>query len=73
MDAGHEQWLRELAPASVHPRIRLFLPWLDMQPRDVPDPYYGDEAGFVAVHRLLDEASQRLLTRLPALLDDGRD
>ena len=73
MDAGHEQWLRELAPAHVHDRIRLFLPWLDMQPRDVPDPYYGDDDGFVAVHQLLDQASQTLIQRLPDLLDDGHD
>ncbi|MCK9488687.1 MAG: low molecular weight phosphotyrosine protein phosphatase [Xanthomonadales bacterium] len=71
MDAGHEQWLRALAPARAHDRIRLFLPWLGMTPRDVPDPYYGDDDGFIAVHQLLDEASQRLIQRLPALLDDG--
>lgn len=80
MDSGHEKHLRRLAPAAAAERIQLYLPWLESPGgRDVPDPYYGDAAGFVAVHELLDQAAQDLIARLPGLLkgsaarhDDGR-
>lgn len=71
MDADHERHLRGLAPAAVQDRIQRYLPWLEMDAHDVPDPYYGDSDGFVAVHRLLDTAAQRLTERLRAVLTDG--
>ena len=67
MDAGHHRHLHRLAPA-LGGRIEPYLPWLGLAGDDVPDPYYGDADGFVQVHRLLDEAAQRLVERLPALL-----
>lgn len=69
MDSGHERLLRRLAPAPAKNRVQLYLPFLELPERDVPDPYYGDADGFVAVHRLLDRAAQRLAERLPALLE----
>ncbi len=69
MDSGHERHLRRLAPADANGRIRLYLPWLEIEGhRDVPDPYYGEREGFIAVHELLDEAARRLVDRLPAVL-----
>lgn len=69
MDSGHHQFLRRMATDATVDRIHAYLPWLDMADGpDVPDPYYGDAEGFVAVHQLLDAASARLVTRLPALL-----
>lgn len=69
MDSGHEQWLRRIAPAHARERIHLYLPFVGIEGvRDVPDPYYGDAAGFVAVHELLDRAAERLVRKLPALI-----
>ncbi len=69
MDRGHERILRRMASASEASRIHLYLPWLDMPDGpDVPDPYYGEADGFIAVHQLLDAAADRLAQRLPMLL-----
>lgn len=68
MDSGHLEHLQRLDPAGADGRVQLYLPWLGLDGPDVPDPYYGDDAGFVAVHRLLDRAAQRLAQRLPGLL-----
>ena len=32
--------------------------------REVPDPYYGGEQGFIDVYRMLDEATDKLLLRI---------
>jgi protein-tyrosine phosphatase len=73
MDSGHLAFLRRLAPARAQPGPQLFLPWVDADAAvvDVPDPYYGDAAGFVAVHQMLDAAAQRLVQRCRALIDRG--
>ena len=52
-----------------HPRLArepaLLLEWCGMaDPREVPDPYYGDDAGFERVFRLLDCAADGLVERL---------
>lgn len=49
------------APAEVH----LMLDWAGLGAgRDVPDPYLGDPAGFVATYRLLAEATDALVDKL---------
>lgn len=69
MDSDHEHHLHRLASASARDRIQLYLPFVGIdEMRDVPDPYYGDAAGFIAVHQLLDRAAQRLVARLPELI-----
>jgi protein-tyrosine phosphatase len=69
MDSGHEQWLRRIAPAPARDRIHLYLPFVGIEGvRDVPDPYYGDADGFIAVHELLDRAAERLVRKLPSLI-----
>jgi protein-tyrosine phosphatase len=68
MDSGHVEHLQRLDPAGRDGRVQLYLPWLGLDGRDVPDPYYGDADGFVAVHQMLDRAAQRLVERLPGLL-----
>lgn len=70
MDGGHERILRNLSPTGMgDSRIQRYLPYLELdQGDDVPDPYYGDREGFVAVHRLLDRAAQALVERLPVLI-----
>lgn len=68
MDSGHERFLRRLAPAQAPSRIRLYLPFMEMDGEsDVPDPYYGGHEDFLAVHHLLDRAARRLVARLPAI------
>lgn len=43
----------------------LLLPWLGIAaPREVPDPYYEDDAAFESVFVLLQQASERLCARL---------
>lgn len=67
MDSGHERFLMRLAPASARARVQLYLPFVGIdEDRDVPDPYYGGSDDFLAVHRLLDHAAQRLNERLRA-------
>jgi protein-tyrosine phosphatase len=68
MDSGHVEHLRRLDPAGGDGRVQLYLPWLELDGVDVPDPYYGDADGFVAVHEMLDRAAGRLAQRLPGLL-----
>ena len=65
MDRGHLRTLRQMAPVLVHDRIRLlsdFAPGLEG--RDVPDPYYGGDAGFEAVLDLVEAGCRGLLDRL---------
>lgn len=48
-----------------HARIALFRDY-DPEPEDgqVPDPYYGGEDGFVAVHEIVDRTARALLDHL---------
>ena len=69
MDSGHHTFLQRLLPAAEQENLHLFLPWTGAAaPVDVPDPYYGELDGFVAVHRLLDDAMQRLVQRFTIML-----
>src|SRR5690606_17999769 len=62
MDAGHLDELQRQAPPDARERIRLFLEFAeDCGRREVPDPYYGGEAGFEQVLDLVEEASRGLL------------
>jgi protein-tyrosine phosphatase len=58
MDRSNLADLRAIQPAGATARLELFL---SVQHRpgliDVPDPYYGDEAGFDAVFDLIGEAA----------------
>jgi protein-tyrosine phosphatase len=65
MDEDNLAFLRRIAPADRRERARLLL---DFAPqagrRDVPDPYYGGEAGFEEVLDLVEEAARGLLDEL---------
>jgi protein-tyrosine phosphatase len=65
MDSDNATHLLRLAPAGQRDRVRLFL---DYAPQagvtDVPDPYYGGEAGFEQVLDLVEEAARGLLAAL---------
>jgi protein-tyrosine phosphatase len=75
LDRGHERNLRRLADSGDHAgdhaaRVRLLRAYdLDAAAADnldVPDPYYGGEAGFVACLKLIEAA-------IPGLLDEVED
>lgn len=66
MDRSNLDDLRSLAPEGSVERVELFLGQATGGPRDVPDPYYGGEDGFLAVYRMIREASEALADRLDA-------
>lgn len=55
--------LRRLRPATAA-APELLLPWCGLAQDEVPDPYYGDAAGFDRVFDLLQHAAERLARRL---------
>jgi protein-tyrosine phosphatase len=61
MDAANVRDLRRIAPDGAE--IRLF-----DDPTDVPDPYYGDAAGFDAALDQIEQAADALITALRAEL-----
>ncbi len=68
MDRSNVDDLRRLAPAESTGRIELFLGLATGRMKDVPDPYYGGDDGFLDVYRMIREASEALVERL---VDDG--
>lgn len=65
MDRGHLRELEDLAPADARARLSLFLAASkNCEAHDVPDPYYGGDAGFEAVLDMVDEACERWLDLL---------
>lgn len=65
MDRANLAELRRLAPAARRDRVHLFLDYArHTEAGEVPDPYYGDEAGFIAVLELVEAAGRGLVTRL---------
>jgi len=61
MDAANIRDLRRMAPDGAV--VRLF-----DDPGDVPDPYYGDDAGFEAVLDQIERATDALISGLRAEL-----
>ncbi len=65
MDRANLQALRQVAPPSQRERAQLFLEYAGHASMcEVPDPYYGGEAGFIQVLDLAEEASRSLVARL---------
>lgn len=64
LDRGHLAWLAQRSPANARARLMLFL---DLVPghagEDVPDPYYGGEAGFEHVLDLCEAAVEAVLAQ----------
>jgi protein-tyrosine phosphatase len=73
MDRGHLRVLKQMQPQGSRAKLGLFLEasgqWKD---EDVPDPYYGSDAGFEKVLDMVEEAGQRWLDRIEAELDPSR-
>jgi protein-tyrosine phosphatase len=62
MDRQNFETLRQRAPATAKPRIRLFLEFApETDTTEVPDPYYGGPNGFEEVLDLVEAAARGLL------------
>lgn len=67
MDAGHMEVMRKLCPDVYKPRLRMFMDYAHAHPlSEVPDPYYGGDAGFEAVLDYCEDAVAGLLDALLA-------
>ena len=64
MDQSNLDNLLARAPANARARIGLFMDYAPDWPREVPDPYFGGEAGFEQVLDMLEAASRGLLEDL---------
>ncbi len=65
MDRQNLAELRRRSPVQYRERVRLFLEFApDLGADDVPDPYYGGEAGFEEVLDLTEQAARGLLGHL---------
>ena len=65
MDRSHFAHLESLRPKGARAEVRLFLAYYpDSGRTDVPDPYYGDPAGFEEVLDLVEAGSRSLLTEI---------
>ena len=65
MDQANLADLRRRAPLQYRERVRLFLEFApDLGVQDVPDPYYGGEAGFEEVLDLAEQAARGLLSHI---------
>lgn len=65
MDRSNREALLRMAPPARRDRISLLLehaPQAGVQ--EVPDPYYGDESGFVRVLQLVETATDGLLAHV---------
>ena len=68
MDRQNFAELRRRAPVQYRERVKLFLEFApEVGAHDVPDPYYGGEAGFEEVLDLAEQAARGLLTHLGSL------
>lgn len=67
MDENNLADMQALAPASHRAQVKLFLDYsARFSEREVPDPYYGGDAGFEHVLDLVEDASRGLLRALQA-------
>jgi protein-tyrosine phosphatase len=69
MDHAHLRSLQRMAPAGERHKLRLFMEFAaGWQATDVPDPYYGGDAGFERVLDMIEAGSRGVLAELQALL-----
>ena len=66
MDRGHHGILDQLGGPSARPRILRFLSFTGQAEGDVPDPYYGGQAGFDAVYDMVEAGCNQILARIRA-------
>ena len=67
MDRGHQSIMLPNSPPEHRSKIRLFMDYApEVEHREVPDPYYGDDAGFDLVLDLVEAAAYGLLQAIRA-------
>lgn len=66
MDESNLAWLQRKSPSPDSPRIELLPQAGGLGEREVPDPYYGPDAGFDHVLDLIELACDGFLSRLVA-------
>jgi len=64
MDEANIAWLRRKSPSPESPRIELLTTAGGLPDPEVPDPYYGPDAGFEHVLDLVERACDGLMVRL---------
>jgi protein-tyrosine phosphatase len=65
MDRENLEHLENICPDAQRHKLRLFLEFAPDQPlREVPDPYFGGNAGFDKVLDMIEEASKGLLDHI---------
>lgn len=64
MDRSNYGDLISLCPPELQSKVALFLSLSDDPEQEVPDPYYGGDAGFEKVLDLVENASRVLITQL---------
>ncbi len=73
MDASNQADMSDQAPTvAEQARVRLFRefdPEADASDNEVPDPWYGGDAGFAAVLAMIERTTDHLVEQLPDLLE----
>ena len=65
MDEENHSNLMAICPAGLEPKVQFFLGYATARPeREVPDPYFGGDAGFERVLDMIEEASEGLLAHI---------
>jgi len=65
MDSGNLEALQRQCPPSHQHKLRLLLSYApETGATEVPDPYYGDTAGFMRVLDLCEAALRGLMAKL---------
>jgi protein-tyrosine phosphatase len=67
LDAGHKRWLTAARDSRRLPErpVSLLMDWsVGLAGKDVPDPYYGDEAAFEAALDLIERGCEGLVRRI---------
>ncbi|MBY4675262.1 low molecular weight protein-tyrosine-phosphatase [Marinobacterium arenosum] len=64
MDSQNLADLRDICPADYQGHLGLFLEFAGLSGAEVPDPYYGGDAGFERVLDLVEQAADGLLQRI---------
>ncbi|NGN70344.1 low molecular weight phosphotyrosine protein phosphatase [Streptomyces sp. A7024] len=75
LDAGHQRHLRRLAPSGeAADKVRLLLSYDPKATQlDVPDPYYGGNAGFDECLEMIEPAAEALLDAIRTELRERGD
>ncbi|MGV7195138.1 low molecular weight protein-tyrosine-phosphatase [Xanthomonas axonopodis] len=64
-DGNNLRDLQRIAPATLHDKVALWLPWAGVETRDdIPDPYTGSSKEFEQVWQLVDTAARQTVARL---------